>query len=73
MTFFCRPEFLIESFVESDVVVRMIGLNAESSVQEVDLGSQIWKVLVYDDLGQNILSTLLNVRDMRKLGVTLFM
>jgi hypothetical protein len=32
-----------------------------------------WKVLIYDDVGQDVLSPLMNVSDLRELGVTLYL
>ncbi|KAK3327413.1 Sec1-like protein [Cercophora scortea] len=36
-------------------------------------GLPIWKVLVFDDLGRDVISPVLNVSDLRSLGVTLHM
>lgn len=35
-----------------------------------NLNEPSWKVLIYDDLGQDIISPLLTVKDLRDLGVT---
>jgi hypothetical protein len=52
----------------------MLNLNTvpSSSVKPsgVDLA---WKVLIYDELGQDIISPLLTVKELRDLGVTLHM
>jgi hypothetical protein len=45
----------------------MLNLNASPS-SGTDLG---WKVLIYDELGQDIISPLLTVKELRDLGVTL--
>ena len=50
----------------------MLNLNATPSYavksSAVDLA---WKVLIYDELGQDIISPLLTVKELRDLGVTL--
>ncbi|CAL8085860.1 unnamed protein product [Calicophoron daubneyi] len=45
----------------------MLNFNAPSSPSDVPQ----WKVLIYDQLGRDIISPLLNVRELRSLGVTL--
>ena len=51
---------------------QMLNLNASLSYalksSAVDLA---WKVLIYDELGQDIISPLLTVKELRDLGVTL--
>lgn len=36
-------------------------------------GEPIWKVLVFDDLGRDVISSVLRVSDLRALGVTMHM
>lgn len=36
-------------------------------------GDPIWKVLVFDDLGRDVISSVLRVSDLRALGVTVHM
>lgn len=36
-------------------------------------GEPIWKVLVFDDLGRDVISSVLRVSDLRSLGVTMHM
>jgi hypothetical protein len=36
-------------------------------------GSKAWKILVYDDFGQQIISPLLRIADLRDAGVTVHM
>lgn len=33
----------------------------------------VWKVLIYDRVGQDIISPLVSIRELRELGVTLHM
>jgi hypothetical protein len=56
---------------QKEVVQRLVNLdNPVSSELQAD---QTWKLLIYDDFCQNVLSTLLNVADLRHIGVTLWM
>lgn len=52
-----------------DVLKRMLNFDQALSVNS-NLNEPSWKVLVYDDLGQDIISPLLTVKDLRDLGVT---
>lgn len=36
-------------------------------------GEPIWKVLVFDDLGRDVISSVLRVSDLRSMGVTMHM
>lgn len=36
-------------------------------------GEPIWKVLVFDDLGRDVISSVLRVSDLRSLGITMHM
>lgn len=50
----------------------MLNLNATpSSLLKSTTTDFAWKVLVYDELGQDIISPLLTVKELRDLGVTL--
>eukprot|EP00455_Lapot_gusevi_P053536 TRINITY_DN8366_c0_g1_i3.p1 TRINITY_DN8366_c0_g1~~TRINITY_DN8366_c0_g1_i3.p1 ORF type:complete len:639 (-),score=163.75 TRINITY_DN8366_c0_g1_i3:10-1926(-) len=53
---------------QRDVIVRMLNFNEED---KNDSGDLVWKILVYDRHCQDILAPLINVGDLRKLGVTL--
>lgn len=49
----------------------MLNLNA---TQVKTLASEpVWKVLIYDRVGQDIISPLISIRELRELGVTLHM
>ncbi len=51
---------------------QMLNLNtAPSSVLKPSGVDLAWKVLIYDELGQDIISPLLTVKELRDLGVTL--
>jgi hypothetical protein len=52
----------------------MLNLNPSSSILKSSggLGGDLaWKVLIYDELGQDIISPLITVKELRDLGVTL--
>jgi hypothetical protein len=36
-------------------------------------GEPIWKVLVFDDLGRDVISSVLRVSDLRSMGITMHM
>ena len=36
-------------------------------------GEPIWKVLVFDDLGRDVISSVLRVSDLRAMGITMHM
>lgn len=46
--------------------------NAASPILSSD-GEPIWKVLVFDDLGRDVISSVLRVSDLRSMGVTMHM
>lgn len=54
------------------------GSNAENSVAQHPLdslvnenGDPVWKVLVFDNLGRDIISSVLRVNDLRSKGITI--
>lgn len=50
----------------------MLNLNSNSSALLKPTGIDlVWKVLIYDELGQDIISPLVTVKELRDLGVTL--
>lgn len=46
--------------------------NTASAILSSD-GEPIWKVLVFDDLGRDVISSVLRVSDLRSMGVTMHM
>lgn len=48
---------------------RMLNFNA--TVSKSSTAEPVWKILVYDRYGQDIISPLLSVKDLREMGVTL--
>ncbi|XP_054724938.1 sec1 family domain-containing protein 1-like [Uloborus diversus] len=48
---------------------RMLNFNA--NVTKTSVAEPVWKVLVYDRFGQDIISPLLSVKELREMGVTL--
>ncbi|KAI1284913.1 Sec1 family domain-containing protein 1 [Halotydeus destructor] len=51
----------------------MINLNSQSAKGSSSTSEPAWKLLVYDKTGQDIVSPLLSVKELRDLGVTLHM
>ncbi|KAL6068512.1 Sec1 domain containing protein 1 [Balamuthia mandrillaris] len=50
----------------------MLLLNSATALSENEsFWQEVWKVLVYDDVGRDIISPLFKVGDLRKLGITL--
>ena len=49
--------------VQKELVKDMLGLEPDSTL--------IWKVLVYDDVGRQIISPLLRLSELKELGVTI--
>jgi hypothetical protein len=52
-----------------DVLKRMINLD-QSPLANDNLSEPSWKILVYDDFGQDIITPLLSVKELRDIGVT---
>ena len=46
---------------------------AEGFGVRVEDGAPLWKVLVFDNLGRDVISTILRVEDLRKQGITIFL
>lgn len=56
-------------FFAKEVLKRMLNFD-QNPLANSNLNEPSWKVLVYDDLGQDIISPLLTVKELRDLGVT---
>ncbi|GJQ86624.1 Slh [Trypoxylus dichotomus] len=46
-------------------------LNLNQSLSKINASEPVWKVLIYDRIGQDIISPLISVKELRELGVTL--
>lgn len=55
----------------SDALKQMLNLNEPDSKSEVTM--PVWKVLIYDRVGQDIISPLISIKELRDLGITLYM
>ena len=67
-----RTSVGISSFASLATLKQMLNLNtAPSSLLKASTVDIAWKVLIYDELGQDIISPLLTVKELRDLGVTL--
>lgn len=52
-----------------DAIKQMLNLN---QVQTKSTAAEpVWKILIYDRVGQDIISPLISVKELRELGVTL--
>lgn len=72
--FFRLDDFSIDEFrnILLATLKQMLNLNTNpSSILRTTSADLAWKVLVYDELGQDIISPLLTVKELRDLGVTL--
>lgn len=48
----------------------MLNLNQQQT--RLSASEPVWKILIYDRIGQDIISPLISVKELRELGVTLF-
>ncbi|XP_012281177.1 protein sly1 homolog [Orussus abietinus] len=48
-------------------------LNLNETIAKVDAAVPSWKILIYDRMGQDIISPLISVKELRDLGITLHM
>lgn len=55
----------------SAALKRMLNLNQPLPRGAVTASEPVWKVLVYDQYGSDIISPLLSVKELRDMGVTL--
>lgn len=46
-------------------------LNLNQPQTKLNSSEPVWKVLIYDRVGQDIISPLISVKELRELGVTL--
>lgn len=53
----------------SDALKQMLNLNDPQGRGQA--AEPVWKILVYDRYGQDIISPLVSIKDLRELGVTL--
>lgn len=47
-------------------------LNLNQPQTKLSASEPLWKVLIYDRVGQDIISPLISVKELRELGVTLY-
>lgn len=52
-------------------IKQMLNLNQTQSKSKIS--EPVWKILIYDKYGQDIISPLISVKELRELGVTLHM
>ena len=78
-----QPSPLSLRELQKKALLKVLNLNSEeeppNSQQSSDLlpqpltGDPVWKFLVFDRLGQNVISSVLRVSDLREAGVTVHM
>ena len=54
-----------------DAIKQMLNLNQPQT--RALAAEPVWKLLIYDRVGQDIISPLISIRELRDLGVTLHM
>ncbi|KAI7897523.1 Sec1-like protein [Cokeromyces recurvatus] len=54
-------------------IVNMLNLNSPLNQTENNPENIVWKVLIFDKLGQNVISSIMRVSDLRENGVTVHM
>lgn len=52
-----------------DAIKQMLNLNVQQS--KVLAAEPVWKILIYDRVGQDIISPVISIKELRELGVTL--
>jgi hypothetical protein len=75
-----QPPLLSLREVQKRALLKVLSLNSEEEQQQSsDLlpqpvtGDPVWKFLVFDKLGQDVISSVLRVSDLREAGVTVHM
>lgn len=48
-------------------------LNLNQAQTKNNITEPVWKIIVYDRIGQDIISPLISVKELREQGVTLFL
>jgi hypothetical protein len=61
--------FLINLFL--DAIKQMLNFNQPQT--KVLAAEPVWKLLIYDRVGQDLISPLISIRELREMGVTLHM
>lgn len=54
-----------------DAIKQMLNMNQPQT--KALAAEPVWKLLIYDRVGQDIISPLISIRELRELGVTLHM
>lgn len=67
----CIPLPLVnnETFL-AGAIKQMLNLNQTQSKTQI-ANEPVWKILIYDRIGQDIISPLISIKELRELGVTL--
>lgn len=54
-----------------DAIKQMLNLNQPPT--KISITEPVWKIIIYDRIGQDIISPLISVKELREQGVTLFL
>jgi hypothetical protein len=60
----------MDKYISAAATLKQL-INLNQSVVDASAAEPVWKIIVFDKYGQDIISPLLNIRDLRELGVTL--
>lgn len=66
-----KSYFSYTNFQFLDAIKQMLNLNQPQT--KALAAEPVWKILIYDRIGQDIISPLISIRELRDLGVTLHM
>lgn len=59
------------SLLFAGAIKQMLNLNQAQSSKTQIATEPVWKILIYDRVGQDIISPLISIKELRELGVTL--
>lgn len=65
--------YLLPLIISPAAIKQMLNLNKTPSKAGQLASEPVWKILIYDRVGQDIISPLISIRELRELGVTLHM
>lgn len=63
------PYVCLHDFFVTGALKQMLNLNQPQT--KTLAGEPVWKILIYDRCGQDIISPLISIKELRELGVTL--
>lgn len=66
-----QPHHAPNSLLFAGAIKQMLNLNQAQSSKTQIATEPVWKILIYDRVGQDIISPLISIKELRELGVTL--